>query len=102
MREWEASLQLQMLEIDNVSVTNQHIEVYTHIARSSVKSPHCGRRSRSDRSHYRRRLKDLPLSQLWVCLVVCVRRFRCRHEQCCHQTFADVKIAERMVLLRIW
>ena len=89
MREWEAILQLKPLRIDSITVEDQHIEIQSHVEKLSVKCPHCGQRSQSVHSHYYRQLKDLPVSQCWVRLVVRIRRFRCRNAHCTHQTFAE-------------
>jgi len=47
--------------------------------------PSCGTVSRRVHSHYRRRVRDLPLSGLMVDLVVIARRFRCDAVLCGQQ-----------------
>lgn len=51
--------------------------------------PECGRPSRSRHSSYTRRLQDLPWQGLTVQILLCVRRFRCRHRDCPRQVFTE-------------
>jgi transposase len=51
--------------------------------------PSCGTVSRRVHSHYRRRVRDLPLSGLMVDLVVIARRFRCDAVLCGQQIFTE-------------
>jgi len=87
--EWNIGLQLGVLKIDSLTFTDERLEIQTHVAKQSVNCPHCGQGSRSVHSHYYRHLRDLPVSERWVSLVVRIRRFRCRNEHCSHQTFAE-------------
>jgi transposase len=51
--------------------------------------PSCGTVSRRVHSHYRRRVRDLPLSGRMVDLVVIARRFRCDAVLCGQQIFTE-------------
>lgn len=51
--------------------------------------PSCGTVSRRVRSHYRRRVRDLPLSGRMVELVVIARRFRCDAVLCGRRIFTE-------------
>ncbi|HEX3942666.1 MAG TPA: transposase family protein, partial [Rhizomicrobium sp.] len=51
--------------------------------------PSCGTVSRRVRSHYRRRVRDLPLSGRVVGLVVIARRFRCDAVLCGQRIFTE-------------
>jgi hypothetical protein len=51
--------------------------------------PSCGTVSRRVRSHYRRRVRDLPLSGRMVELVVIARRFRCDAVLCGQRIFTE-------------
>ena len=51
--------------------------------------PSCGTVSRRVHSHYRRRVRDLPLSGRTVELVIIARRFRCEAVVCGRQIFTE-------------
>jgi transposase len=51
--------------------------------------PSCGTVSRRVHSHYRRRVRDLPLSGRTVELVIIARRFRCEAVLCGRQIFTE-------------
>lgn len=51
--------------------------------------PSCGAVSRRVHSHYRRRVRDLPLSGRMVELVIIARRFRCEAVLCGRQIFTE-------------
>ena len=51
--------------------------------------PSCGAVSRRVHSHYRRRVRDLPLSGRTVELVIIARRFRCEAVLCGRQIFTE-------------
>jgi hypothetical protein len=63
--------------------------ITVRLAQSFGLCPSCGTVSRRVHSHYRRRVRDLPLSGRTVELVIIARRFRCEAVLCGRQIFTE-------------
>jgi len=79
---------------DHISITQsivqgEHLYLYAHSTRSYGICPHCGRHSKTVRSHYVRKLMDLPAAQYGVLVLMLVRRFRCTNPACPVKIFSE-------------
>ncbi|MFD4762762.1 transposase family protein [Streptomyces sp. NPDC058439] len=88
---WESLVFAGMDDVDVEGVTAAFgtVDVVARGRASEAACPDCGRFS--DRVHdcYQRRLKDLPLSEQSVVILLTVRRFICGAADCRRRTFAE-------------
>lgn len=83
------SFDLQGFEITQIDRTQSQITIVARANRRAALCPTCRRPSQSVHSHYRRKPRDLPISEYSVDLVLHVRRFRCREKECPQRVFAE-------------
>lgn len=76
-------------EITNVEEHKDRLIVQATSLAKTAKCPQCQKSSGSVHSYYTRTPRDLPSSNQQICLVLGVRRFRCKHEICPQKTFAE-------------
>jgi transposase len=75
--------------IDAVQVDAVMVSISAHTTGLACPCPTCGSQSESVHSYYTRTLRDVPISNQPIRLLLTVRRFRCRNAQCTRQTFAE-------------
>lgn len=75
--------------IDAVQVDAVMVSISAHTTSLACPCPTCGSQSESVHSYYTRTLRDVPISNQPIQLLLTVRRFRCRNAQCTRQTFAE-------------
>ena len=88
-REWDDSLSLPGLIVDERAVVDGVVRMSGRMAASDATCPDCGTTSASCHSRYDRTLSDLPVSGSMVQIRLSVRRFRCVHGPCLRQTFSE-------------
>lgn len=77
------------IKITRSILSDDHLYLYAHSARSYGICPQCGKHSKTVRSHYVRKLMDLPVAQYGVLVLLLVRRFRCNNPACAVQIFSE-------------
>lgn len=83
------SFDLPGFEITRIEQTANELTVLAQANPSGAACPVCGGISCSIHSYYSRRLKDLPITEPPVVLLLRVRRFRCMNEKCSRRIFAE-------------
>lgn len=76
-------------EIDTVMDGEKQWTVSAHAIANSSLCPECQQRSWHVHKYYPRTLRDLPVDNRAVKLVLQVRRFKCLNEECSMKTFAE-------------
>jgi transposase len=77
------------LVVEKVEHTGDTLVAVARSPSRTSSCPVCGRTSTQVHSRYERCLSDLPAHGRWVRIQLQVRRFRCRHEGCPRQIFAE-------------
>jgi transposase len=77
------------LRLEQITVTEQRILLEATSVRATARCPHCHHRSKRVHARYLRTVAALPWHGREVCLHLRVRRFRCTHDGCSSQTFAE-------------
>lgn len=77
------------LMLEACSIDDGVISATVRSGRRTRRCPHCGRRSGSVHSVYRRTLTGLPVSARGMTITFTARRFRCMNAACRHKTFAE-------------
>jgi transposase len=75
--------------VESAFCDNETTVITVRSSQSFGLCPSCGTVSRRVHSHYRRRVRDLPLSGRTVELVIIARRFRCEAVLCGRQIFTE-------------
>jgi transposase len=77
------------IKITRSIFSDDHLYLYAHSTRSYGICPQCGKHSKTVRSHYVRKLMDLPVAQYGVSVLMLSRRFRCNNPSCPVQIFSE-------------
>jgi transposase len=85
----QVSFQLPGFAVDSVKATATALLVEAHPTNGEACCPQCATSSKRIHSTYTRRLRDLPVSNQPVCLLLLVRRFFCELPSCPQRTFAE-------------
>jgi transposase len=80
---------LPNITLDHVIVGQTALEINGHLSTCTAQCPDCGQSSGAVHSYYQRTLKELPISEQGVDLILQVRRFRCQNPHCQRKTFAE-------------
>ena len=80
-------------EIDTVMSGEKQWTVSAHAMADSSLCPECHQRSWHVHKYYPRTLRDLPVDNRAVRLVLQVRRFKCLNQDCSMKTFGSLGIA---------
>jgi len=75
--------------IDAILVVDAKLRIVAHATSASAPCPRCQQPSTHVHSHYLRTVRDLPMSDWTVSLVLQVRRFHCRQPDCPQKTFVE-------------
>ena len=75
--------------IDTMHVDAGLLSISAHSTKRTSPCPTCGTLSASVHSHYTRILRDVPISNQPIRLLLTVRRLRCQNLHCPRQTFAE-------------
>lgn len=68
--------------VDAILVVDAKLRIVAHATSASAPCPRCYQPSTHVHSHYLRTVRDLPMSDWTVSLVLEVRRFHCRQPDC--------------------
>lgn len=82
-------ISLPGFEIEEVACGQNTLTITARAITPTARCPSCGHIATRIHSYYLRSPYDLPSSGLSVHLNLRVRRFRCQHEDCPRQTFAE-------------
>ena len=82
----QAGLSLQRWDLDT---TTQQVTVYLASTQTSALCPRCQCPSHRIHSHYERTLKDLPVVQFSLALVLTVSKFFCLNNACAQRIFTE-------------
>lgn len=77
------------LIINEIKKENNMLYIYCQSAKNEANCPFCNEISSSIHSRYTRTIKDLPIQQYGVKLVIKVNKYFCNNEKCNHKTFAE-------------
>ena len=82
----QTGLSLQRWDLDT---TTQQVTVYLSSTQTLAPCPRCQCPSHRIHSHYERTLKDLPVVQFSLALVLTVSKFFCLNDACPQQIFTE-------------
>ncbi len=77
------------LTIQSVNPQEKVLECRLHSQTTLAPCPECKQEQTAVHSHYHRKVLDLPWSDFSVRLLIAVRRFFCRNDDCSRKTFAE-------------
>lgn len=77
------------LIINEIKKENNMLYIYCQSAKNEANCPFCKEISSRIHSRYTRIIKDLPIQQYGVKLVIKVNKYFCNNEKCNHKTFAE-------------
>lgn len=89
MTEARWQLTIDGFEIDRALYDESGWQIELHSIRRQAACPICRHESRHVHSYYRRRIRDLPVEAQSVELLIRVRRFECRNDECTRKVFCE-------------
>ena len=77
------------LIVNETKIDNDILYIFCQCEKHEANCPYCNETSSSVHSTYIRTIKDLPIQEYEVKLVITVKKFFCNNENCNHRTFAE-------------
>lgn len=82
-------LNLPGVAVDQINLDDHGYEVKCHPTTKLARCPVCHRGSQVVRSHYTRKIQDLPIANHTVWLNLRLRQFKCQNPQCSRHFFNE-------------
>lgn len=82
-------LNLPGVAVDQIDLDDHGYEVKCHPTIKWARCPACHHKSRVVRSHYTRKIQDLPIADHTVWLNLRLRQFKCQNPQCSRHFFNE-------------